>query len=130
MICAISLTVATDRPVWVNWQSFMQCVDRDDLECREVKNVEGFYLSDWFSDYQGTRGFIPPAIELRNGTAYFINGRHRAVMLSSRMEFVPMAITRMTGDSESALQSFAVREIHLDEMLTLPDLPIKSGPLL
>ena len=87
--------------------------------------VQDAYLESWFRREADEAAFSLPAFYLKEGTAYFINGRHRAVLLFRHMPVVPMALTQMDAGSARALESFAQRELATDEFILLPDLPIR-----
>jgi hypothetical protein len=105
----------------------MKCVDPIDLSRREAADVRNFYLPDWFRTEQAATYFNPPAFYLRNGCAFFINGRHRAILLGRHLSLVPMALTQLDTRSQSTLANIAEREIAADEEFDLPDLPISRG---
>ena len=106
----------------------MQCVDLDDLACRESQEVVDCYLSGWFSrEKKGELYFNPPAFYLENGRALFINGRHRAILLSRYLEILPMALTQVDTISQNVLGEIIEREIELEEVFQLPDLPIREA---
>jgi hypothetical protein len=127
MNCKLDLTNDSDTPYWVNWSAFMRHVDVDDLACRESQEVTDCYLSSWFRLGQnGQRLFNPPAFYLKNGRALFINGRHRAILLSRHLDVLPMALTQMDATSQPALHQIAERRIDPDEVFVLPDLPEKD----
>lgn len=126
MKCRIDLQTSTDRPLWIDWAKFMQCVDHADLACRESKIVENFYRSAWFRFQDGQWFFSPPAFYLRQGSALFINGRHRVLLLSRHLQLLPMSLTQSDKQSESALSSITMRPLALDEVFELPDLPMRE----
>lgn len=126
MKCRIDLQASTDRPFWIDWAQFSQYVDHVDLACRESKVVENFYRSAWFHFQDDQWFFSPPAFYLRQGSAFFINGRHRAVLLSRHLQLVPMSLTQSDKQSESMLSSIAKGQLALDEVFELPDLPMRE----
>jgi hypothetical protein len=106
----------------------MRCVDQVDLACRESAEIKDCYLAAWFSWSQnGERCFSPPAFYLKNARAFFINGRHRALLLSRHLRVLPMALTQVDVFSQDALECIVDREIELNEILVLPDLPIQDS---
>ena len=126
MNCKIQLTAAWDRPYWIRWTDFKKCVDEDDLACRDSWVIQDCYLATWFSySENGERHFNPPTFCLRNGLASFINGRHRTILLSKHLDILPMALAQTDAESQSILDGIVEREIGLDEVIVLPDLPIE-----
>ena len=106
----------------------MRCVDLEDLACREAQVVEDYYLEDWFrSNEAGGHSFFPPSFYLKEGTAFFINGRHRVALLSRHLDIIPLVLTQMDKISKRVLESMAVCELGLDEVFEIPDLPVKKG---
>lgn len=125
MRCTLNLVVASDRHCWVRWSSFLQVVDLDDLACRESAVIEDRYLASWLpTGPNANRLFTPPAFELRDGRAFFINGRHRALLLARHLPLVPMALTRLVRSSEDVLRLFVDGWIPQGSAVKLPDLPI------
>ena len=103
----------------------MKIVDLHDLACRESGVVRDFYHFDWFCrDESGIVGFNPPAFYLAGGVAEFVDGRHRAVLLSKYSNLIPMAITEMDAESQDMLNSCVEREMNEEEIFELKDLPI------
>jgi hypothetical protein len=124
MHCRIDLTVATDRPYLIKWDQFAQCLDHDDFGCRESFIIRDRYLAGWWSVVGGERRFSLPAFYLSKRRALFIDGRHRTALLSRHLTVVPLALTQSDLLSADVLQRIVLRPIGLDEMISLPDLPI------
>ena len=79
----------------------MACVDPDDLACRESQLVEEYYRADWFYFEPGATLFNAPAFYLKDNRAFFINGRHRTVLLARHLSLLPMALTQIDAASEA-----------------------------
>ena len=129
MDCRISVTKASDKPYLVKSEEFMRYVDQDDLACRESDIVQNVYLADWFYYASGQRYFYLPTFFLDGGRPFFINGRHRTILLSRYLDLLPMAfaqipLTQMGPDSQSVLERLVYRELMEGELIDLPDLPI------
>jgi hypothetical protein len=104
--CKIDLTVPSDRPYWVKWAEFERCVAEGDLASRESGKIEDWYLSKWFvRSADGDVLFSLPAFYLQESRAYFINGRHRSLLMSRYLEVIPMAVTQM---DKTAVPSWTV----------------------
>jgi hypothetical protein len=116
--CLIGLTVSSDRPFWFKWDAFMR--HPNDLEIRNSQVVEDFYRSQWFHSDHGALYFNPPAFHFQGNFGYFINGRHRAILLARHLPLVPMSLTRIDAVSKSALDSCVSREIDQQEEFELP----------
>lgn len=126
MKCRVALTAEGDRPYWIRRDAFQRCVDHENLACRDSTTVENFYLSNWFHENGGLIYFSVPAFYLEQGRAYFINGRHRTVLLSRYLALLPMALTQVDTRSAATLEQIAERAIALDESFDLPDLPVRD----
>jgi hypothetical protein len=122
--CRIELTVQSDRPYWIKWDAFLRL--SHDLACRKSHEIESFYCDHWFSSAAGACFFKPPAFYLDGGAAYFINGRHRAILLSRFLPLVPMSLTGIDQASKPLLDAIVSRPIDLHEDFELPDLPIRD----
>jgi hypothetical protein len=107
----------------------MSCVDAKDFACRESAIVQDYYLADWFYCENGQRFFNLPAFYLKKGCAFFINGRHRTVVLARYLELLPMALTQIDNESEGLLERLVERPLADGDPIVLPDLPIidRSG---
>jgi len=127
MQCRVDTTAALDRPFLIKREGFMRCVDQEDLACREVANVENRYLAEWFYERNGARFFNLPAFYLKKQRAFFINGRHRTVLLARYLDRLPMALAQIDQESESTLQSLVDRPLSNGEVIFLPDLPIAGA---
>jgi hypothetical protein len=125
MNCRIELTARSDRPYWVKWLDFKRCLVEEDFACRESTIIQPCYLWAWFSKHDGERFFNPPAFCLEGGWARLINGCHRTALLVKYLDVLPMALTRIDRESEAVLHGIVLREIGLDEVIALPDLPIE-----
>ncbi|WP_143477748.1 hypothetical protein [Pseudogulbenkiania subflava] len=116
-------------------EQFMRVVDELDLEKRKSKIIRDAYHEHWFEQcadesYQ----FHAPEFYLTNGVARFINGRHRTLLLSRHLEYIPMALTNMDGfpisptkphpTSLEVLESISVKKLTGDEFFHFPDLPM------
>lgn len=128
MRCMLERTAPADRHCWVRWSAFLHVVDLDDLACHNSAVIADRYLSSWLHiGPDGEALFTPPAFEMRGVRAFFINGRHRALLLARHVPSVPMALTRIVGSSEAVLQSFVEGWIPQGCPVELPDLPIVEG---
>jgi hypothetical protein len=98
-----------------------------DIGCREVIEVLDVYHPGWFLDDSGREvSFELPTFFLKNGKAYFNNGRHRTTVLSRYLEIIPMAVTNNTMldiESKSALRNISCGIIKREAFIELPDLP-------
>jgi hypothetical protein len=127
MKCRIRITAVSDIAAWVTRDAFMSHVDPDDLACRESEEVLDWYNQDWFShDKNGELYFTPPAFEFRNGHLLGINGRHRAVLLYRHLDVIPMLLVLPGTWPHDKLIEIMEREIGKNEIVELPDLPIKT----
>ena len=102
----------------------MSCVDPEDFACRESQSVEDYYRADWFYFEPEGPFFSPPAFYLKRGRAFFINGRHRTVLLARHLELLPMALTQIDDASEPTLARIVERPLADGDPIVLPDLPI------
>lgn len=129
MDCRVSITAALDRPYLVKREEFMRCVDQNDLACRESDIVQNVYLTDWVYNANGYCYFKLPTFFLMEGRAFFINGRHRTILLSRFLDLLPMAFApdplfQMDSHGQSVLDRLVHRELIEGELIVLPDLPI------
>ena len=124
MQCRVDITAARDKPYLIRREEFMQCVDRADFACRESATIQDCYLAAWFHWINGERFFNLPAFYLSKRRAFFINGRHRTVLLSRYMDRLPMALTDIDRESKPTLQALVDCSLSEGEVIFLPDLPI------
>jgi len=106
----------------------MACVDPDDLACRESQLVEEYYRADWFYFEPGATLFNAPAFYLKDNRAFFINGRHRTVLLARHLSLLPMALTQIDAASEATLASIVAQPLIDGDAIALPNLPIVGKP--
>ncbi len=132
MKCRVEIEQKWDKYYWVIWEKFTKYLKPGDLECRESLEVEDYYLYDWFEDENdGVRCFKLPKFHLKNGQANFINGRHRAVLLSRQPDCDVVLMTLTNFDpidsiSEKVLTKIVKREIETEEIFDLPDLGFRG----
>jgi hypothetical protein len=138
--CRAALVSIWETPYWVKCKEFIACVDRYDFNCRESKAILDAYSAEWF--YPGPDDlsfFYLPTFYLENGHAFFIGGRHRTALLSKHLDVLPMAMTTkdprsgftvkdgpLDEKSQIAFKSILHRDLALDEILVLPDMPLNS----
>jgi hypothetical protein len=131
MRCLSHVSLETDVPYWVSKSSFLQHFDQDDFNRhRKIKSVINAYLEDWFFvDAAGTRFFKIPPVSVVSGRTQFIGGRHRIAVLLKYLDRIPLAFaTRDISDADRAwVDSIVAARIEFDEVLELPDLPIRSS---
>jgi hypothetical protein len=99
------------------------------VECRKSQEIQNFYCDHWFRSDARTRYFNPPAFYLVRSAVYFINGRHRAILLSRFLPLVPMSLTNIDQASKPMLDAIVSRPIDLHEEFELPDLPMRNDLL-
>jgi hypothetical protein len=124
MQCRVDITAAWDRPFLIKREEFMRCVDTENFACRDSATVQDRYLAAWFHWIDGECFLNLPAFYLRNGRVFFINGRHRTVLLSRHLDRLPMALTQIDRESEPTLEALINRPLSEGEGILLPDLPI------
>jgi hypothetical protein len=124
MRCRVITTTSWDRAFLIKREEFMSCVDADDFACRESHAVEDYYRADWFYFELEGPFFNPPAFYLKNGLAFFINGRHRTVLLARHFPLFPMALTQIDNASETTLARITAQPLADRAPIVLPDLPI------
>lgn len=123
MNCTLGLTADGDRAYWIRRDALIAC--DNDLHMRASAVVEDFYSAECFAVWpDGLRRFTPAAFYLQNDTVLFIGGRHRTVVLSRYMDLLPMTLTKPQQD-HPVFRRLAVREILMDEVIWLPDLPTR-----
>jgi hypothetical protein len=138
--CRAGLTGNWDKPYWVKSREFMACVDKHDFECRDSKVVLNLYSAEWFTPEQGDLYcYYLPTFYLENGHALFINGRHRTALLSKHLDLLPMALMirdengwavkdgPLDEGSQITFKNVLHRELALDEIFVLPDMPLNSA---
>ena len=136
MDITLQLPNAQDKLYLVKVSEFMRIVDEEDLKTRESELVKDMYHKYWFEEGKnGILTFHAPEFYLTKGVAYFINGRHRVVLLSRYLNVMPMALTNMDGSpfceaqptekSVEVLNRISIREIEKNEVFNFPKLPIK-----
>lgn len=119
--CRIVLTALKDRAFLIKRDEFFKCVEQSDLAQRESQTIESAYHPRWFSQNQhGDLCFDLPAFYLKHGYAYFINGRHRTLVLAKHMAVMPMALTSHDDESKSTLANIVDREISEGSYVSLP----------
>ena len=97
------------------------------LACRESEVVADWYHSGWFRrDDNSELHFTPPAFEFRGGFLRGINGRHRAILLFRHLEVVPMLLVLPQTWPSEKLAEIMQREIGENEIVDLPNLPVKA----
>ncbi len=126
MKCRIDLQTFADRPFWIDWAQFNQYVNQADLACRDSQVIEDFYRTAWFEFRHKQWFFNPPAFYLKQGSAFFINGRHRSLLLSRHLPLVPMSLTQVDQESKAVLSRINRGQIALTEVFELPDLPMRE----
>jgi hypothetical protein len=85
-------TTDTDRLILVSSEKLMQYANEIDLQCRNAERVENAYHKDWFFEEDGCTYFTPPAAYIEDGEIFFINGRHRAILLARHLDQFPFLI--------------------------------------
>ncbi len=124
-------TSPSDRLILVSSEKLMDYADEADLNCRNSQAIVDLYHKDWFYDYNDEPYFSPPAIYIKNGSILFINGRHRAILLSRHLEKFPVLIGSLdmdhcggspTVNSIRALASIQAGEILEHTNFQLPEL--------
>ena len=129
MLCRIAPMPKGDRVCWVHSDVFNRIADRWDLAFREARMIEDAYCAAWFAPGEdGQPFFTPPAFALKRGTTEGINGRHRAVLLSRHLLEFPLSITSVDDNSQAAFAALVVRAVEPDEIILLPDLPVRVCP--
>lgn len=122
----------------VDSKKLMEMVDKDDLKNRKSKTIKDNYHICWFSEENSDiKKFELPSISIRNDKIFFINGRHRTVLLCRYLREIPLAVLPITtgADRKSATQEeiekskqvlkyISLRELQLGEIFDFPDLPI------
>jgi hypothetical protein len=126
MKCKVQFNHASDKYYLIRWSEFLKVVDHNDLACRNSKEIEFCFHEAWFYTDNDHMKFIAPAFLLNDGVARFINGRHRAVLLSKYLDLIPMALTSNDSESLHLLDNIVEREISRFEWFEFPDLPIKN----
>lgn len=124
MKCKLELTNAPHRPFLINWDKFFEVVHKLDLACRESQHLKDCYLANWFRFDQNVLRFKPPVFYLKMGFAGFVDGRHRAVLLSRHKNRFPMVLTQIDSSSQSALDYIVESEMTDEDLFELPDLPV------
>lgn len=128
MRCKVDKTVSADIAAWVNRNVFKRNVDAVDLALRESAKVCNWYNSSWFrDDGSSLKCFTPPAFCFQNGKLKGVNGRHRAVLLCRHMEEFPMLLVGAGEWPDRTLREIMMRKIEKNEVIELPDLPIKPS---
>ncbi len=122
-----------DQFLWVRTKDFMAHVDRHDLSQRASAVVENCYHTHWFGEDPklGTT-FQPPVLSVRNGSIFFINGRHRTVLLGRHTVEMPVVVANVdplqsgaSTASSQALTRITVRKLKWHEAVEIPNLPIR-----
>ena len=117
-----------DSLVWIRRDTILTGFDLNDLGFRESQVIQDCYLSNWFyADAQGRKCFLPPVLNVVNGSTQFISGRHRTAVLLKHLEQLPMAFAAISFASSADrkwLLSLSERPIEVQELIELPDLPV------
>lgn len=127
---------AQDEFYLIRAESFFRIVNTWDLAQRNSGSIEDAYHEHWFcKNENGSFAFHAPEFYLRKGTASFINGRHRTLLLRRHLEEFPMALTNMDGypvyssqptqESVQTLHQISIRKLTGKEIFDFPDLPVK-----
>ncbi|WP_284449455.1 hypothetical protein [Pseudoxanthomonas mexicana] len=121
-----------DQLYLVRSSEFMGHVDERDLALRESEVVEDCYHTHWFNEAVGGQEFNVPVVTLRRGKFFFINGRHRSVVLSRHAQEMPIAIAAIdvfgkgtSPESTSAMHAVVLRALASHDLIALPDLPVR-----
>ncbi|MCG5496034.1 hypothetical protein [Ectothiorhodospira variabilis] len=102
----VQKTAPSDRLIEVNGAKMMQYVNQNDLSFRAAQTVIDAYHQDWFYSSNGKDTyFIPPAGYLKDGEIYFINGRHRFILLHRHLARFPFLIGNIDGDNIAGIPS-------------------------
>lgn len=124
-------TVETDRLILVHSEKLLQHINNDDLRCRDSAMVEDAYHKDWFFKYRGFTYFTPPAASIRDGEIFFINGRHRTILLARHLDQFPFLIGKIDFDhfggkpkasSLKIFKSIKANDFEEHSIFSLPDL--------
>ena len=124
-------TVETDRLILVSSEKLMQYLNEDDLKYRNSEIVEDAYHKDWFFEFNGFTYFTPPAAYIRDGEIFFINGRHRAILLARHLDQFPFLIGNLDLDhfgeepkasSLEVMDSIKAGNFEEHSIFSLPDL--------
>lgn len=127
----IMKTTDSDRLILVRSDTFLQCVDKLDFECRSSEVINDLYQRSWFFSYNDEPYFIPPAIYILNGKILFLNGRHRTTLLARHLEVFPVLVGNLDMDhcgrtaresSLEMLEKIKLGEIQEHSNFNLPDL--------
>lgn len=113
-------TVETDKYYLV--RVFDLLAHDNDIHRRDADVVEDYYRSDWFPEGD----FELPAFYLQDGKVFFINGRHRTVVLSRVLDSLPMALTSIDAASADVLSSMVISEMNPGDEFELPNLRIEQ----
>jgi hypothetical protein len=124
MKCQVLFKNSDDNYYWIYWEQFVKIVDKNDLACRNSKEIKPFYCSKWFHVVSGENKFIPPAIYIDNGVVKFINGRHRTLLLAKYLSVIPIAVSNISFSNLETLKTAIKSEIQSGEYIELPDLPV------
>jgi hypothetical protein len=127
MRCLPTVTLLTDRPIWVSRRAFFECFDQRDFHCRECTDVTSAYLSAWFqTPEEGITRFILPTFMWVADKTQFISGRHRTAVLLPHLDELPIAFTTVGAvvPPLDFLSQVTLRSLSLQEAIDLPNLPI------
>ena len=123
----LKLVAPSDRPYWVKWSRFLLLLRPQDLDDLNAEVIYPYLNGLWF--YKTANDpilFAPATIYIEDGHAFFVNGRHRCLLLSQYADEVPMAFTHIQPGNEVILTQIVSRPIAPDEEVELPDLQIRG----
>ncbi len=125
----IQKTASTDRLFLVDAKKLMEY--ENDIACRNSQTIENVYHKDWFFEQCNFLYFTPPAAYIFNGKIFFINGRHRTILLSRYLNEFPFLIGNIDLDhfgltpkaiSLEVMTIIKAKDVKEHSSFTLPDL--------
>ncbi|MEO9947162.1 hypothetical protein [Paraglaciecola sp.] len=120
----------------VSTERLLAVIDSKDLACRSSKEIKDAFHIYWFTENdEYEKEFIAPSLYISKGIAYFMNGRHRTVLLSKYLKEIPLRLAGLEGSAFSTkedlklstrvLKEISIRKIEPQDEFEFPDLRIE-----
>ena len=117
-------------------EKLLSVVDSKDLACRSSSKIQDAFHVNWFTNNnKNEKEFIAPSLYIRKGVAYFMNGRHRTILLTQHLKEIPLRLAGLEGSafsteedlklSSRVLKEISIRKIETQDEFEFPDLRIE-----
>lgn len=136
MEITIPRPLAHDFQYLLDSERLFQTINQKDLESRKSRLIHDAYHVDWFYEIEGVTYFMLPTVSIKDGEVFFINGRHRTILICRHSKEIPVAVMPLelsnmfienpdaVKKSQTTLENISRKVISPGDKIQLPDFPI------